>query len=96
MRRYYALFLTRTGTVRLVKAMDGDDTLLDEAQCAWQAGSSYRLWIKATGHILEAGIDDKPMLRATDEDAPLESGGVAFVCREGCVWSSAMRVRPID
>jgi len=94
MRRYYALLLCNGGKARLVKALDGDQVLA-EANFAWTLGGTYTFTLRVQGHCLEAAIDGNLLFTVEDNDRPLASGGVAFVCEAGRIMSEAMIVRPV-
>ncbi|MFL5801788.1 MAG: ADP-ribosylglycohydrolase family protein [Roseiflexaceae bacterium] len=95
LRRYYALLLYDDGTARLVKALDGETTLAQQ-QFAWEFGRPYALGIQVEGNRLQAYIDGQLVFDATDEQRPLDGGGVALVCAEGRLATDAVEVRPIS
>jgi ADP-ribosylglycohydrolase len=91
MRRYYALLLGDDGKARLIKALDGDRTLA-EIDHPWECGASKEFRLCATGDRIQAWIDGQPIFDMSDEDHPLDGGGVAFVVEEGRIMSEAMVV----
>lgn len=93
MRRYYALLLGRDGRARLVKALDGE-TVLAETDFPWGFGQTHGLMLEVRGPRLRAWIDAQPIFDLSDDDRPLSGGGVALVCKEGCVGCEAVTVRP--
>ena len=93
MRRYYALLLCRDGKARLVKALDGD-TLLAEADYAWQFGETHDLSLEVVGSRLRAWIDGRQLFEVEDTDRPLTGGAVALICEEGRTASQAVKVQP--
>ncbi len=95
MRRYYALLLAEGGKVRLVKVLDGE-TVLAEADFAWQFDVTYELELEVSGNRLSASIDGERLFGIEDDDQTLTSGAVAFVCQEGRMESDVLRVRPVD
>jgi len=94
MRRYYALMLGDDGIARLIKALDGD-TVLAQTPFAWALDHPYALRLQVTGTRLRAAIDGQPLFDVEDTERPLAGGGVALLCREGCVSSDAVVVRPV-
>jgi len=93
MRRYYALVLSSDGMARLIKALDGD-TVLAETAHPWRNGASKDFRLRVQGNRLVASIDGKALFEVEDHEAPLASGGVAFVIEEGRIMSDAMIVKP--
>jgi ADP-ribosylglycohydrolase len=95
MRRYYALLLSDGGKVRLMKALDGE-AVLAEADFPWQFDVTYDLGLEVRDNHLLASIDGEEIFEVEDEDRPLVSGAVAFVCEEGRMESDVIRVQPVD
>jgi hypothetical protein len=93
MRRYYALLLCDDGKARLIKALDGDTVLAEQAY-PWTYGAAHEFQLRATDNRLQASIDGEMIFDVEDSGFPLSGGGVAFVVEEGHVLSDAMTVRP--
>ncbi len=91
MRRYYALLLCEGGTVRLIKALDGDQ-ILGEKAYDWQLEQPYELRLQAKGALLRASVNGELLFEV--EDASLAGGAAAFVLEEGHMVSEAMLVQP--
>jgi ADP-ribosylglycohydrolase len=93
MRRYYALLLCVGGTARLVKALDGTQTL---AECAfdWSFGGSYELSMQVVGNRIQGWIDGRLLFDLEDADRPLTGGAVALLVEEGRIAADAVRVQP--
>jgi ADP-ribosylglycohydrolase len=94
MRRYYALILSQDGKARLVKALDGDQ-ILAETELPWTLYHNYRCALQIEGRLLRAFVDDEEILKAEDSQHPLEGGGVALLCEEGCYAIAAVAVAPL-
>lgn len=92
MRRYYALLLV-PGGVRLLKALDGETTLA-EADFAWAFGETHQLELAVADARLSGSVDGRLLFSVTDDERPLDVGGVALVITEGCVATDAVVVRP--
>lgn len=92
LRRYYALLL-EPGAVRLVKVRDDAETTLAEAPLQWSFGEAYNLRLTVDGARLIAAVDGATFF-AVDDDNPLQDGGIALVCREGCIGADAVVVEP--
>ena len=95
MRRYYALLLCRDSKARLVKALDGN-TVLAEADFAWQFGETHELALQVAGTHLTASIDGRQVFDLDDVERPLTGGAVALVCEEGRTATRSVRVCPVD
>jgi ADP-ribosylglycohydrolase len=93
MRRYYALLLGDDGTIRLVKARDGE-TVLAEAPLAWEPRRPYALSLEVSGDRIRASVDGTALFDVVDSNRPLVAGGVGLIVREGCVSSDAVTVTP--
>jgi ADP-ribosylglycohydrolase len=93
MRRYYALLLSREGTARLVKAMDGETTLAETA-FPWTFGGTYQLSLQVDGPRIRASIDGKVLFDLEDTDRPLAGGGVALIATEGRLSAETVYVHP--
>jgi hypothetical protein len=94
MQRYYALLLRRGGKAQLVKALDGD-TVLAEADFAWEFGETHDFHLAVSGSRITGTIDGNTLFSVDDSDAPLTSGGVALVVEEGRVMSDAVAIAPL-
>ena len=95
MRRYYALLLSDGGKARLMKALDGE-VVLAETAFPWEFDTTYELGLEVTNNRLRATIDGEDLFEVQDEDWPLMSGALAFVCEEGRMESEVIRVQPVD
>jgi len=93
LRRYYALVLAEGGTARLVKALDGVETLA-ETDFPWSFFQSYDLALEVVGNRLRAWIDDRLLFDIEDDEPRLDAGGVALICEEGCLGCDAVRIAP--
>jgi ADP-ribosylglycohydrolase len=94
MRRYYALLLCRDGKARLVKELDGA-TVLAEKDFSWNFGETNEMTLHVVGNCLRASIGGQEVFDVEDPERPLEGGGVALICEEGCAASGTVRVRPV-
>jgi ADP-ribosylglycohydrolase len=94
MRRYYALLLCADQTVRLVKALDGDQVLAERA-LPWRFGGAYELALQVQGQQIIAWVDGQEYFRVEDTTRALDGGGVALVCEEGRMATDAVAVRGV-
>jgi hypothetical protein len=93
MQRYYALLLCDDGQVRLVKQLDGRQTLADAA-FDWRVDGAYTLSLTTRGDHLAAAIDGRPLFEVRDTHHPLLSGAVALAIEEGRLDCDEVAVSP--
>jgi hypothetical protein len=94
LERYYGLLLRREGFLTLFKRRDGIETILGEVAFEWEYEAFYDLFLRADGAQLTAGIGDQILLRATDVERPLLTGGIALLIEEGCLMAKRVTVAP--
>jgi ADP-ribosylglycohydrolase len=92
LERYYALLLCNQNTIRLIKRLDGE-ILLAEQAFAWEFGQPYRLQITVKGNRILVSVDGVLLLQVNDLDRPLSGGGIALVCEEGRIGTDEVSVR---
>ena len=92
--RYYALLLSENKKLTLVKALDGE-TVLAEVEFPWEYGASYTLTLRVSSSSVTGSVNGEVLLRATDEDVPLEGGAVALICEVGRIDVPTVWVRPL-
>ena len=92
LRRFYALLLCADQKVRLIKALDGD-TVLAEADFAWQFGETHDLQLQVVGKRISASLNGAQLFTVEDADRPLMDGSIALVCEEGRMATEAVTVR---
>ncbi len=93
LERYYALLLSGQDTVKLIKRLDGERVLAEQA-FPWQLGQAYRLRIIVKGTQLSAYVNDRLVFQVNDLEHPLTEGGIALVCEEGRVGTERVSVGP--
>jgi hypothetical protein len=94
LRRYYALLVDSSQTVRLVKGLDGE-RFLAEAPLAVDWGRACELRLRVQGARLTATVDGRPLFDLADSVDPLLSGGIALVVRAGTLAVDSVAVQPI-
>jgi len=82
LERYYALLLSRGGTITLTKRLDGEQTLAQTA-AVLEFDRAYRFAISVVGNRIAASLDGHPLFDVIDNDHPLTSGAVGLVVDEG-------------
>jgi hypothetical protein len=93
LERYYALLLCNQNTIKLIKRLDGEIILAEQA-FDWQFGQSYHLRIAVKRNQILASIDRVLLFKVEDLDRPLSGGGIALVCEEGRIGTDEVSVRP--
>jgi hypothetical protein len=89
--RLYALQLTEQKTARLLKACEGQETVLAEVPFDWDFWQSYEFQLEARGNHLVGKIDGVT-LEATDTDQPFLEGSIGLVVEVGHMMANAVRV----
>jgi hypothetical protein len=95
LERYYALLLSGQDTVKLIKRLDGERVLAEQA-FPWQLGQAYRLRIIVKGTQLSVYVNDRLVFQVNDLEHPLTGGGIALVCAEGRIGAERVSVGPAD
>jgi len=93
LERYYGLLLFHPNTIKLVKRLDGEAVLAEQA-FAWEFGQPYHLRLTVDGNRILAFVNGVLLLEVEDLDHPLSGGGIALVCEEGCIGTDEVSVRP--
>ncbi len=89
--RYYALLLSDPQTIRLVKRLDGE-TILAEQAFPWQFGQPYHLRLAVQGAQIQAWVDGSLLFTVEDALRPLLGGGIALVCEAGRIGTDQVLV----
>ncbi len=99
MARFYTFELVDGGRVRLLKALDGEQTLAEQ-DFPWEPWRPYelRLAVENTpgGVRLRGWVDGRLLLEAMDQEQPLTGGGVALTVERGHLAAPAVRVEPVE
>jgi len=93
--RYYALLFTNQNTIKFIKRLDGE-IILAEQTFAWEFGQSYHLQITVLDNQIFVDVEGVLLFKIEDTDRPLLGGGVALVCEEGRIGTSAVLVNPVN
>jgi ADP-ribosylglycohydrolase len=92
LERYYALLLSEQNTVKLIKRLDGEIILAEQA-FAWELGQPHHLQLAVKGNRISAYVDGALLFKVEDLDRPLPGGGIALVCEEGRIGSDEVSVK---
>ena len=94
LERYYALLLSDRNAIKLIKRLDGEILLTDQA-FAWEFGQSYDLKISVKGNQIFASVNQTVLFKTEDLNQPLSGGGIALVCEEGRIGTDEISVVPV-
>ena len=92
LQRYYGLVL-RKGSVALVKALDGEQTLASKPY-DWEFGTTYQMSLQAKGNRLQGWINGELVLDVSDDKQPLLDGAAALICTEGRTATQSVTIQP--
>ena len=92
MRRHYALTLSDSNQLRLVRELDGTTTLA-QADCALDLYATHRFELTVTGDAIVGRLNDAIELSATD--GTLAEGGIALLIEEGRTATRQVTVAPV-
>ena len=80
--RSYAAGLLPDGKIAILKN-DNGYRVLAEAPYAWENGTEYTIIVKAVGNTISVIMDDKEILKVTDEERPYLRGSVGVSMQNG-------------
>ena len=93
LERYYALLFSNQHTIQLIKRLDGEIVLAEQA-FDWKFGQPYHLQITMRGNQILVFVDGALLFELEDLDRPLSGGGIALLCEEGRIGTEEVSVRP--
>ena len=80
--RSYAAGLLPDGKIAILKN-DNGYRVLAEVPYAWENGTEYTITVKAVGNTISVIMDDKEILKVTDEERPYLRGSVGVSMQNG-------------
>jgi ADP-ribosylglycohydrolase len=95
MQRYYALLCDADKT-RLVRAFEGHDTVLAEAEGGWRMGVPCELRLQVVGNRLVGWVNGKQVVAAADPDGLFSGGAIALIAEEGRIGCDRVEVGPVQ
>jgi hypothetical protein len=93
LERYYALLFCDQQTIKLIKHLDGEVVLAEQA-LAWEFGQPHKVQITVQDNHILAFVDGTLLFNVQDSERPLSGGGVALVCEAGRVGTGEVLVGP--
>ena len=94
LRRFYAVLLVRSNVLRLIRARDGETTVLAETAFEWSFERPYHFIIEIVGQEIAVAVDGVRLAVRDDSEAAMADGGVALIVEGGSVSSDEIRVAP--
>ena len=91
LERYYALLLSDHNSISLIKRLDGEIVLAEQA-FAWEFGQPYHLRISVKGNQIFASVNQAVLFKIEDLNRPFSGGGIALVCEEGRIGTDEISV----
>ena len=80
---------------QLIKVRDDDCTVLAETRRRWSLEKPVALALEVRGHAITGIVDGAVTLRAEDNVAPFENGGIGLVIVEGALSTDQVHVEPL-
>lgn len=92
LRRYYALELTGEKTIRLIRMLDGQQTILEETAFTWELWQPVELSVEVRGSTITGWAAGSEIFRIEDPGSPLVSGAVGFALEEGHIMAEYLKI----
>ena len=94
LRRFYAVLLVRSNVLRLVRARDGETTVLAETSFEWSFERPYHFILETEGQTIEVTVDGVRLAARDDSEGALADGGVALIIEGGAASTDEILVAP--
>ena len=92
LRRFYAVLLVRSNILRLVRARDGETTVLAETAFEWSFERPHHFIIETVGQEIAVSVDGVRLAARDDSEAAIADGGVALIVEGGSASSDEIKV----
>ncbi len=92
LKRYYALALSRQGTVQIIEMLNRE-TILAEQPFEWSLGETIELSLSVSGNRLVGAVNGKEIIEA--ESSTLADGAIGLLVEEGRTATRSVRVAPL-
>jgi ADP-ribosylglycohydrolase len=90
--RFYAVVFGSDAKVRLVRAYDGIETVLAEADLHWELEHAYSVRLEADGRALSARIGGVSLEAVDRDDIALLDGAAGLLLADGCLSTDEIRM----
>jgi hypothetical protein len=94
--RFYAVVFGPQAKAQLVRAYDGEETVLAEADLTWELERAYDVRLEARGRTLSARIGDLQLEAVDDAAIALLDGAAGLLLAEGCLSTDEIRIDPSE
>lgn len=94
LRRFYAAFLVRPNLLRLIRARDGETTVLAETAFEWSFEKPYLFTIETLGQDISVAVDGVRLAAHDDSELAITDGGFALIVQGGSASTNEMWVAP--
>ena len=94
LRRFYAILLVRSNVLRLVRARDGETTVLAETPFEWSFERPYHFIVETEGQTIEVTVDGVRLAARDKSEGAIANGGVALIIEGGAASSDEILVAP--
>ena len=83
------------GVAVLAPRQPNIEEVLAEADFPWELNVEYGMTLEVEGNRLRGSIGGQPLFDVVDSSEPLTAGGVALVCEDGTILTSAVSVEAL-
>jgi hypothetical protein len=94
LRRFYAVLLVRPNVLRLIRARDGETTVLAEAAFEWSFDEPYHFTIETLGQDIAVAVDGVRLAARDDSEVAITDGGFALIVQGGSASTDEIWVAP--
>ncbi|HSV86081.1 MAG TPA: ADP-ribosylglycohydrolase family protein [Levilinea sp.] len=95
LRRFYALEFSGAKTLRLLKVVDDQETVMAEIPFDWQLWRTYPLSLEIKGDHLRAWVEGQLVFEVDDPGSPLNEGAIGLVVEEGNLMADWVQVEAV-
>ena len=95
LRRYYAILLVRPNVMRIVRAYDGETTILAETPFDWSFDTAYPFEVEVADRRIACRIGALALEAHDNAPHALRDGGVALVLAGGALSTNEIRIAPV-
>jgi hypothetical protein len=96
LRRFYALQLTNTKKLQLLRVYEDSGTVLAEVPFDWQLWEAYDLVLEVKGSRLRGWAAGQKLIDYDDAGTPLTEGAIGLVLEEGHLMTDWVAVEPVE
>jgi ADP-ribosylglycohydrolase len=94
--RFYAVVFGPRGKAQLIRAYDGHETVLAEADLTWRLERPYPVHLQAAGAKLSARVGALQLEAVDEARFALLDGAAGLLLAEGCLSTDEIEIRPVS